>query len=257
MNKIFYIYSFLSCLFIFCFYIFISAAWAQPLPLPQIAGYFEIKDVEILIGDIISKDGENLWRAKEPYDPKIFGVVGEAPIIIFNRPSPTAFAVIYSGEALVRISNKNGAIKKGDFITSTNSPGLGQKATVPGFVLGRALEDFEKDEGMVRVSINVQYINPTPIRLLIDEVVNTVLMGLKNPKNLPEVLRYLFALFVGGGSFVLGFLSFVKSLSKGVEGISRNPLAKKSIMSVMLMNLAGISILTIAGLILAVFVIIY
>lgn len=236
---------------------FWSFAWAQQLSSLQIAGYFEVKDSQVLVGDIISKDGENLWRTIEPYDSKIFGVIGKSPIIIINKPSPSSFPVIYSGETLVKISNKNGIIKKGDFITSSDTPGLGQKATGPGFVLGKALEDFEKEEGMIRVSINVQYINPAPTRSLINEAINTVLLGLKNPTNLPDVLRYFFALFVGGGSFVMGFLSFVKSLRKGVEGISRNPLAKKSIMSAMFINLMGISILTIAGLVLAVFVIMY
>jgi len=42
-----------------------------------------------------------------------------------------------------------------------------------------------------------------------------------------------------------------------VTGISRNPLAKKSIQSAMILNLIGILILTLAGLALAVFVIIY
>lgn len=223
----------------------------------QLAAYFDIKDEQKNFGDIVVKDGENLFVAKQPYDSKLFGVIAQSPALIFNKPKPNSVPVVYSGEALVRINNKKNPIKKGDFITSSSIPGVGQKAVGPGYVLGRALEDATDDKDFVKIWISVQYLNPAPTKSLINDALNVFLLGLKNPMNLPDVLRYLFALIIGGVSFVLGFLSFVRALRKGIEGISRNPLAKKTILGAMMINLLGVFILTAAGLILAVFVIMY
>jgi hypothetical protein len=49
----------------------------------------------------------------------------------------------------------------------------------------------------------------------------------------------------------------MRTLREGVIGISRNPLAKRSIQTAMVLNLIGISILTLAGIGLALFVILY
>lgn len=234
----------------------IQTIFAQSSPL-QVAAYFEIKDDQKNFGDIVVKDGGNLFVAKQPYDAKIFGVIARSPVLIFNKPTAESMPVVYSGEALVRASNKKSPIKKGDFITSSETPGVGQKAVGPGYVLGRALEDLTDDKEAVRVWISVQYLNPAPTKSLINDALNVFLLGLKNPMNLPDVLRYLFALIIGGISFVLGFLSFVRALRKSIEGISRNPLAKKTILGAMMINLLGVFILTAAGLVLAVFVIMY
>lgn len=248
---------------IFFFFLFllettviIQFVFAQSTSL-QVAAYFEIKDEQKNFGHIVIKDGENLFLAKQPYDDKIFGVIARSPMLIFNKPTATSVPVVYSGEALVRVSNKKHPIKKGDFITSSEIPGVGQKAFGPGYVLGRALEDLANDKDVVRVWINVQHLNPPPTKSLVYDALNVFLLGLKNPMNLPDVLRHLFALIIGGASFVLGFLSFVRALRKGIEGISRNPLAKKTILGAMMINLLGVFILTAAGLILAVFVIMY
>lgn len=236
-------------------FILSGVVFAQGFPL--IASNLEVADLEAKPGDIMAKSEKGLVRATVPYDPNLFGVVTENPLMVFSKPTASTLPIATWGEALVKVTIKNGEIKRGDFITSSEIPGAGQKATQPGFVLGRAMEDFEKDQGMIRVLVSVQYINPTPTRSFINEAINAFLLGLKDPANLPDILRYLFALFVGGGSFILGFTAFIKALHKGVEGIARNPLAKKSIVAAMLINLAGVSILTIAGLALSVFVIIY
>ena len=62
---------------------------------------------------------------------------------------------------------------------------------------------------------------------------------------------------MGGGSFIIGFFSFIKAQREGVAAIGRNPLAKESVKAAMILNLIGIFILTLAGLGLALFVILY
>jgi hypothetical protein len=184
-------------------------------------------------------------------------VVGETPIIVFGKPTTTTLPIITSGETLVKVSNINGEIKRGDFITSSEKPGIGQKATQSGFVIGRALEDFNQEEGKILAEINIQYANIYPAGISAKSIFVRILENVGKPENFPEVLRYIFALFLGGGSFFAGFFAFVRALHKGVEAMGRNPLAKSSIRIAMILNLIGILILTMAGLGLALFVIIY
>jgi len=225
---------------------------------PSIAKNLEIKDLQAQKGDIVSVKGNEIFRTNIPYDENILGVIGEKPILVFGKKTTTTLPVISFGEALVKVSTQNGKIKKGDYITSSNKPGVGQKATESGLVLGRAMENFENGEGIIPVFINVQYLNLSPPqRPGIGGIIQELLPTLKFEKNLPKFLRYLIAIFLAGISFLFGFLFFARTLREGIAGISRNPLAKESIQGAMILNLIGISILTLAGIILALFVIFF
>jgi hypothetical protein len=224
---------------------------------PIIAQYFEIKDPEIKKGDIVSLRNKEIYRSNVPYDENIAGVIGENPILVFGKETTTTLPVVSYGKTLVRVTNQNGEIKKGDFITSSNRPGVGQKATESGFVVGKALEDFNEGEGLIPVFVNIQYLNIAPKGPSFGGMIQQIFSALKVPENVPEVLRYVFATLLAGMSFIFGFLFFARTLREGIVGISRNPLAKRSIQTAMIINLAGISILTLAGIGLALFVILY
>ena len=226
---------------------------AQGLPL--IAKNLKVIDEKAKVGDIVSQTEKGLVRSSIPYDKNIIGVIGENPIMIFNKSTTTTLPIVTWGETLVRVSNENGQIKKGDFITSSNKPGVGQKATEPGFVIGKAAEDLKENEGLITTFVNIQYIIPESPPS--NSVIGKIISGLGKPKNIPKWLRYFFALLIGGGSFIIGFFSFVKALREGITGISRNPLARRSIITAMVLNVIGISILTMAGLGMALFVILY
>ena len=222
----------------------------------QVASNTEIDDPDVKAGDILAKPEDKIVRAQKPYDANIYGVMVENPSVVLNRETTTTVPIIAYGEALVRVGSMNGPIRQGDFITSSSDPGVGQKATESGYVLGKALSSLDGSSGVISAFVNIQYRNvegkPTFGRIF-----TFLLTSLEKPENLPEVLRYLFALIVGGGAFFLGFISFVRSLRTGVEAVGRNPLAKTSIQIAMLVNLAGISILTAAGVGLALFIIFY
>ena len=223
----------------------------------MIAKNLEVADREVKVGDIVSQTKDGIFRSSTPYDEKMLGVIGENPVLVFGKATTTTFPVVTAGETLVRASNLNGQIKKGDFLTSSSKPGLAQKATQSGFVVGKALEDFDKDEGLVLAEINIQYQYFPSGKVSPKNVLENILSQMGRPENFPQVLRYIFALLVGGGSFFAGFFSFGRALSRGVEAIGRNPMAKRSIQLAMFLNLTGIALLTLAGLGLAFFVIIY
>jgi hypothetical protein len=229
-------------------------SFAQSLEI--IAKNLEINDPEAKFGDILSQKDNGIFRADSPYDKNIIGVVGDSPILVFGKKATTTLPVIYFGEATIRVSNQNGKINKGDFITSSKKPGVGQKATENGFVVGKALEDFNQEEGLIKAIVNIEY-HYVYADNVGGKVINNILQKIGNAENVPEVLRYLFALIIGAVSFIMGFFFFVGALKKGVESIGRNPLAKKDIIGAMILNIIGIFILTFAGLGLALFVILY
>lgn len=233
----------------------VGIVFAQDLPL--IARNLEVADPEAKTGDIVSQTREGLFRSNVPYDENIVGVVGETPIMVFGKPTPTTLPIVSFGEILTKVSNLNGEIKKGDFITSSEKPGVGQKATQSGFVVGIAMEDFNQEEGVIFIFVQPRQVTFPLERRAFGRVIEKILSGMRMPETIPEVLRYLFALLVGGGSFIIGFFSFIKALREGVTAIGRNPLAKGSIRAAMILNLIGILILTLAGLSLAIFVILY
>jgi len=223
----------------------------------SIAKNLEVADSGARAGDIISKTEKGLFRSDIPYDSNIVGIVGKSPILVFGKPSAATLPIIFSGEALVRVSNINGEIKKRDFITSSKKPGVGQKATQSGFIIGKALEDFNQKEGLVKTEMNIKYVEITPTKFLSMSIFGRIMDKLRKPQNIPEVLRYIFAVLLGGGSFFAGFFAFVRALQGGVEATGRNPLAKSSIRFAMILNLLGIMILTLAGLGLTFFIILY
>ncbi len=235
----------------------ISAGIVFAQNLPSIATNFEINDPEAKVGDIISKTEKGLFRSNISYDENIIGVVGETPILVFGKQTTTTLPIVSFGETSVKVSNINGEIKKGDFITSSEKTGIGQKAVQSRFIIGKALEDFNQEEGLIKAEINIQYLDIIPTGISMGGILGKIGEQLGKPENFPEVLRYIFALLLGGGSFFAGFFTFVSALRKGIEAIGRNPLAKSSIRLAMILNLIGIVILTLAGLGLALFAILY
>jgi len=243
--------------FIFFLTLIFQISFSQTVP--SIAQNLEIKDENAQNGEIVCAKKEEIFRCDTAYDENIVGVLGEKPILVFGKKTTTSLPVISYGEALVKVSTQNGKIKRGDFITSSNKPGVGQKATQSGFALGKALQDFDKEEGLILV-----FVNPQPITFSsfqkktgIGQIIQEILSGIKIEKNIPEVLRYVFAIILAIMSFSFGFLFFARVLREGISGISRNTLAKESIQTAMILNLIGISILTLAGIGLALFVIFF
>lgn len=225
----------------------------------EIARNLEVADPKTTAGDIVSQSEGSLTRSSEAYDRNLFGVVVENPSVVLNQATSKTKPVISYGEALVSVSNENGEIKRGDFVTSSSVPGIGQKATDDGFVLGKALEDAACDKAelcQISVFVNIQY-KPIEGKPSFGRIFSFLSTSMSKPENLPEVLRYLFALLLGGGAFFFGFLFFARSLRTGVEAVGRNPMAKTSIQLALVLNLLGIFVLTAAGIALSLFIILY
>ncbi|MDE2312255.1 MAG: right-handed parallel beta-helix repeat-containing protein, partial [Patescibacteria group bacterium] len=100
-------------------------------------------------------------RAATSYDQHLLGVVSTAPGLILgihngqtmlggesttyiNTPeASTSPAVALTGRVPVKVTNENGNVEPGDFLTSSAQfPGYAMKATRSGYVVGQALEGF-------------------------------------------------------------------------------------------------------------------
>ncbi len=158
---------------------------------PDLAENIPVSDPTIEPGDLVTVDENavdstnyetyegstyDLFSAKKTssaYDPKLLGVISTEPGIIMHgsinsvnsdeTSAPNDRLLTLTGRTLVKVSNQNGSIKEGDYITSSNIAGVGMKATKAGQVIGQALEDFDatstESTGKILVFVNSGYYN--------------------------------------------------------------------------------------------------
>ena len=209
----------------------------------------DIASKNVKEGDIISSTKTGYILSNTPYDSAIYGVIAKTPAVeLVNTSLKNASYVISNGQTITRVTAKNGAIKRGDLITSSETPGVGQKATLSGFVLGNAMENYSSNSiGTILVNINPHYDNSTP------NIRNNLVTTIKNAGTSAflspfEALRYVAAALVAILSFVLGFTYFGRVAAKGVEAVGRNPLAGRLIEFSVVLNIILTGIIILAGL---------
>jgi len=98
--------------------------------------------------EFVERSIQVLDKPSKAYDKRVFGVVSESPLQILGdavlkggakNPKPVAL----TGRVLVNVTNENGNIKPGDYLTtSATKPGFAMKATRSGQILGRAISYF-------------------------------------------------------------------------------------------------------------------
>ncbi|KXK26641.1 MAG: hypothetical protein TR69_WS6001000648 [candidate division WS6 bacterium OLB20] len=73
------------------------------------------------------------------------GVIATSPAYHIDAwmKGEAAMPLVRRGNAAIRISNENGPVRRGDFLTAANVPGYAMKADGEGMILGRAMEDFD------------------------------------------------------------------------------------------------------------------
>lgn len=192
-----------------------------------------VNDNETKDGDIICTYKEGNQRCKKAYDPSMYGVVSRNPsAAIKDEELKGSELVISSGIARVRVSSVNGNIKEGEFVTSSDIPGVAQLANRNGYVLGTALENFESgnpdDIRAIQVAVNIH-----PAAGLAGprtDLLQVIRQGLATPLLEPiDSLRYLLAIIIVLIAFTLGLVYFGRVAKAGVEAVGRNPLAQRMI----------------------------
>lgn len=214
-----------------------------------------IIDPNVDEGSIISYvDGEYILSI-EPYDNSIFGIVSTNPSLFLEDVNLESYALVGSrGEMDVRVSTKNGIIKEGDYLTSSEIPGVAQKSDKSGRVLGIALESYETEDpndiGLVAAYVDIK--SHLKQESLTENLLTVISDGLSSAFLTPLAsLRYIMALIVTSITFAIAFLSFSRLTSRGVEALGRNPLAGSSIKSVIIFNFILTFVIIASGLAIA------
>jgi hypothetical protein len=125
----------------------------------DLAEHFKVNTKEgasLSPGMIVQFDVNNSLAFKladEPYSQHISGVISENPSVMLNSPAEGS-PIALTGRVKVNLKPGMPLVKKGDFITSSDAPGLGQVAVKMGTVVGFAIND--QLEGNNEVEILLQ-----------------------------------------------------------------------------------------------------
>lgn len=237
-----------SLILVACLFLHVAPVAAQL----EIADTYDISDPDVKSGDLVSLTQEGLKRASIDYDSKIFGVVNADPLAVYKRVDGTGTIISRNGVVNINVTTANGAIKTGDYITSSTLAGKGQKALASGYVIGVALKDFNEGEGeqidfkqfentsgrkigsgQIPVAIRIEYAEISTSRnanALLSRLNAALFSNVQDPEKFVNVIRYVASGLVIIFSILVGLFILARVVPKGVEGIGRNPLARRSIL---------------------------
>lgn len=213
-----------------------------------------IADEGAELGHLVSFKGGEYRLSREAYDNELFGVIADPVASIEDTTLDDFLLVVSEGDAIVKVTSKNGKITKGDYLTSSEIPGVAQRADRPGMIVGVALEDYSSDstEVVSEIFIHVDIRSQRFDENITVNLIEALRGGLEAPFLTPIAsLRYILAAIVVAGSFMLAFFSFGRTSGKGVEALGRNPLAKRVIQGTIIFNFVLTIIILLVGLLLA------
>lgn len=242
---------------------------------------YPIVDTEAVGGDIISITDDklptpHLGLSRTPYDTNMFGVIVTNPNILMRTADATGSPVLRDGQGVVNVTNLTGAISVGDFITSSQIPGKGQKAVelTAGYMLGVALSSFDGNSGTpityegkeykmgtIKAAIGIGPASPIKVKAAggvlgtLKQIVTAILYNIKTSKQLERYVRWILAALVAIITIYINFRTFGKNITKGIESIGRNPLAKVSIQGMIILNTIMIGLVSLGGIVLALVII--
>ncbi len=227
------------CLLGYLFIGLLPVAHAQNTPV-DLASVYAIADGNAVDGDILMYQvGKGLVRANESFSPRMFGVLQNVSVMVYRLPNSTGKPVVRSGTAYVNVSSANGAIKSGDYITSSSNAGKGQKASESGYVLGVALGGLTGSSGKIPVAVRIEYAELTNTRSvvrLLDYFNVAAFQSASDPNKASQLIKYAAAGLLVLFSLAISFVVFGRSMGKGIEAIGRNPLARNAIQVSIILN---------------------
>lgn len=237
----------------------LMAAHAQQRSEPiRMASTFPVADTGVEQGDIISYNARSdvYILSREVGDSDIFGVVVEQPLMVL-RGEEDEVPVVQSGHVPVNVTLRNGPINAGDFITSSPIPGKGQRADPDKekqYILGVARESFTKSDGFSTTTTTGETVTMGKIDVTLRfGPQNRVRQALQEQREgfgeitMIHVLQYGVAAFVAVGAAYIAFRNFMPNLRRGVISVGRNPRARSSIQSMVILNTVLILVVVAAG----------
>jgi F0F1-type ATP synthase membrane subunit c/vacuolar-type H+-ATPase subunit K len=229
-------------LFLILGFFLVPSAHAQSF---NVASTYQVADTQAISGDIlISNGGKGFVRSNVAYDGRLFGVLDDTPKLVIRSGDTNLKPIIRVGDVTVNVTDYNDPIKKGDLVTTSPVEGKGMKAKQSGYILGIALEDAQYagnpvsiearqvKQGTVKVALRIEYAELTTARnslRLLDNLNAAFFRNVQDPERFTNTIRYIIAGIIAILAFAIGFFWVGRSISKAVEAIGRNPLARQSI----------------------------
>ncbi len=129
------------------------------------AEYFYDSTGDLVAGEVVTVDSSNpesVRRSNEPLDSGVIGVVSTRAAFVSNwsedKDDNLNWKIIaLAGQVPVRVSDENGQVEIGDYLTSASTPGYAMKATEAGQVIGRALQAAGPGTDVIVTYISGEY----------------------------------------------------------------------------------------------------
>lgn len=206
-----------------------------------------------LIVQLNDKDKDIVEPASYKNSNRMFGVTvvaTDAPVSLSTDANKQKTYVVTSGRYNVLVSNQNGEIKSGDFVSISAINGIAMKADdKQTTVLGRAVGDYNGKTNSLSSS-TLKQSNGQELKVGIGSITVDIAIGVNKNLRLsndgvPPVIQSLAKALVGkpisgtqlyiSAAILVAGLGVVASLlysgiQTGMTAIGRNPLARKSIM---------------------------
>ena len=191
---------------------------ASTVPLSEVAS----------VGTVITYDEatDTFAPSTNARDDSVYGVVNERPTLVF-RTATTSVPVVTNGVSEVRVSEENGAISRGDVLTTAEGDGVAQRADRGDTAVFAVALQSSAGEERIAADISVERAKARQAELRAAEREDEVGDGLV----VSTARAVVAALVVLSG---LGFLlySYRSVLAGGVVSVGRNPRAKRTVMLV-------------------------
>jgi hypothetical protein len=120
-------------------------------------------------GDLLAVDAaadRQITLASEPYSPRVAGIYSTRPGILasprrLGEPVPASeVPLAVMGIVPCKVSAENGAIRRGDLLVASSTPGHAMKGTdrgrMLGAVVGKAMASLERGRGVIEVLVTLQ-----------------------------------------------------------------------------------------------------
>lgn len=237
----------------------------------EVVASLPVADSKAVDGDILVMTDKGLVLANIVADSRLFGVLQKQPVANYKPIDNSGQPVARTGIATINVTTLGGPINKGDYITSSDIPGKGQKTNAPGFVIGVALDSLAESKtpqldyknstnpflnkkvttGKITIALRVEYHDMvTGLReasRIFGPLGNVIFANIQDPEKFIQIVKYLIAGLAFLVAIFIGFVSFSRSLAKSVEAMGRNPLAKKAIYVTIVLNVVLTIVLALIG----------
>lgn len=226
-------------------------------------------DPDVVTGDIVSlRSDQRVSRSTIEFDPEVAGVLYPDATIVYHSGNE-GIPIAISGVIRINVTTLGGPIEPGNFITTSAVPGKGQRTDSPrGHILGTALTSFGENDGtqiqledgtqirqgtvLVKLDIRPGDIQSVGIASkVVDQIGSLLLKNVATPERSEVFFRFIMAGLIAIISISIGLFTFGRNITRGIEAMGRNPLARTQIQAMILLNVGLIALISIGAIILS------